>query len=124
MLNRITKISTAAAVALAALSAPALAQEAGTVYGAKTVGAMTFETRGRATNPAQVFRQGGFSVALGTEWIPTPVEQTGASVVHGAGSVGALTLETLGLATSASDVRHQGGARTAAAVRWMSAPAE
>lgn len=123
MSNRITRISAAAAIALAAFVTPALADEAGAVHGAKTVGAMSFETRGVATNAAQVVRQGGFSVAGATQWIATPAEQT-ASVVHGAGSVGALTLETLGLATNASDVRNQGGARTAAAVRWTSAPAE
>ena len=118
MTNRIISI----AVALAALTAPALAD--GAVHGAKTVGAMTFETQGVAVNATQVGRQGGFATAGAARWTTTPVEQVSAEPAYNAGSVGALTLETLGLATHAGAVRNQGGARTAAAVRWVSAPAE
>ncbi|GLS42984.1 hypothetical protein [Methylobacterium brachythecii] len=120
MSNRITRTTAALALGLVALATPAFADE---IVGAKTVGAMTFETRGVATNAMQVGRQGGFATAGTVRWTATPAEQT-AAVIHNAGSVGALTLETLGLATNAGDVRNQGGARTAAAVRWTSAPAE
>ncbi len=85
MSTRLISISTAAALAFAALGTasvradePAAAYEA-KIVGAKTVGAMTLETLGRATNGAQVQRQGGFAVAGAVQWIRTPTVTVGAT---------------------------------------------
>lgn len=74
MSNRFTTLS-ATALMLAALATSALAEEPGAVYGAKTVGAMTFETRGIATNATQVGRQGGFATAGAAQWTAIPADQ-------------------------------------------------
>ncbi|GJD97214.1 hypothetical protein [Methylobacterium iners] len=85
MSTRLISLSTAAALAFAALgTASVRADEPAVVYaakivGAKTIGAMTLETLGRATNGAQVQRQGGFAVAGAVQWIRTPVVQVTAS---------------------------------------------
>lgn len=76
MSNRITTLSAAAALALVTFATSAMAEEAGTAYGAKTVGAMTLESYRVATNATQVGRQGGFATAGAAQWIRTPVEQT------------------------------------------------
>lgn len=122
MSNRLVSLSAAAALALGALGTVAVADESGVAYNAKTVGALTFETQGLATNSAEVRRQGGFATAGAVQWTKAFAEQANAGAVYGAGSVGALTLETRGLATSAAEVRRQGGAMTAGTVRWISAP--
>lgn len=93
------------------------------IHGVKTVGALTLESRGLATGPRDVIRQGGLATAGTARWVPAPAEVNTAAFT-GAGTVGALRLETLGLATSASGVHLQGGAVSARAVRWTSAPAK
>ncbi|MBX9930877.1 MAG: hypothetical protein K2Y56_04970 [Methylobacterium sp.] len=73
-------LSAAAVLAFATLgTATVRAAEPVAVYGAKTVGAMTLETLGRATNGAQVQRQGGFASAGAAQWIRIPVVQVSAA---------------------------------------------
>ncbi|GEO99847.1 hypothetical protein [Methylobacterium haplocladii] len=123
MSNRFTTISASAALALAALTVSASADEAGTIHAAKTTGAMRIESGALATSYAGVQRQGGFVTPSAVHWTTTPVEVLTTGSIENAGSVGALSLETRGLATSFAEVRRQGGALTAGKVRWMSAPA-
>lgn len=115
---RFASLSTAALLAVATLS-PALADEAGSVYGAKTVGALTLETRGLATNSDAVAQQGGAATASTVRW--TSGEYAPSDAVYGFGSVGAMVRETSGLATSSAAVARQGGAATASTVRWVDA---
>ena len=76
MSNRLFSLTTAAAIALATLgTASAIAAEPVAVHGAKTVGAMTLETLGRATNGTQIVRQGGFAIPGAVQWITAPAEQ-------------------------------------------------
>lgn len=70
-----TIVSLTAALALASLgTVPARAAETGTVHGVKTVGALTFETQGLATDTYLVQRQGGFAVPSSVQWIKTPTD--------------------------------------------------
>ena len=76
MSKHLILLSTAAGLAFAALgTASARAAEPVAVHGAKTVGAMTLVTLGRATNGAQVHRQGGFATAGAVQWIAPPTVQ-------------------------------------------------
>lgn len=80
MSKRLISLSAAAALAFAPLGiASVQAGEPAADYGAKTVGAMTLVTLGRATNGAQVHRQGGFATAGAVQWIKTPAVQLGAA---------------------------------------------
>lgn len=73
MSNRLFSLSAATVIALATLGAvSAIAAEPVAVHGAKTVGAMTLETLGRATNGAQIARQGGFALPGAVQWIRPP----------------------------------------------------
>ncbi len=123
-MSRTSASIVAAALALAALTPSfASADESGAVHGVKTVGAMTYETLGRATSSADIVRQGGFAMPAAVDWTKAAAEQGKTAAVFGGGSTGALQVETLGLATSPAAVRLQGGAMTASAVRWASVPA-
>ena len=77
-MTRRTLSLSAAALALALSGAAAIAAESGPVYG-KSVGALAFETRGRATSAAEVRRQGGFASAGAVLWTRTPAAETHAS---------------------------------------------
>lgn len=117
---RFASLSTAALIA-AAIVSPALADEAGSIYGAKTVGALLNETRGLATDATAVVRQGGAATAGTVRWTAAPLELTSAPVgaVYGFGSVGAMVRETAGLATTPSEIARQGGGATASTVLWV-----
>ena len=67
----------AAAALTLTLLAPvsASAAEPAAVHGVKTVGALTLETQGLATNDVLVHRQGGFAVPGAVQWIRIPVDQ-------------------------------------------------
>lgn len=123
MSNRIIASVTAAAIATYALAAGAsvaLADEqSGSVYGAKTVGALYHETKDLGVSAPGAQLQPGAATAATVRWIVAPAQSAS---VYGSGSVGALVRETRGLATSASEVARQGGAATASTVRWVSAP--
>lgn len=80
MSRHLISLSTAAGLAFATLGmASAGAAEPVAVHGAKTIGAMTLVTLGRATNGAQVHRQGGFATAGAVQWIRTPAVQLSAT---------------------------------------------
>lgn len=121
---RFASLSTAALIAVAAASS-AFADEAGSYYGAKTVGALVLETRGLATDQAAVARQGGAATAGTVRWVSTPasVELTSApaGAAYGFGTVGAMVRETSGVATIPAEITRQGGAATASTVRWIDA---
>lgn len=74
MTNRFTTISAAAALALAALTVSASADEAGTIHAAKTTGAMRIESGALPTSYAGVQRQGGFAMPTGVRWTTAPAE--------------------------------------------------
>ncbi len=81
MTNRLFLLSAATAIVLATSGTVfAIAAEPVTVYGAKTVGAMTLETLGRATNGTQIARQGGFAIPGAVQWIRTPAVTASASL--------------------------------------------
>ena len=81
MSNRLLSLSAATAIVLGTLgTVSAIAAEPGAVYGAKTVGAMTLETLGRATNGTQIARQGGFAIPGAVQWIQTPAVAVSANV--------------------------------------------
>ncbi len=71
------RIAPLAAALTLTLLAPvsARAAELTAVHGVKTVGALTLETQGLATNDVLVHRQGGFAVPGAVQWIRTPVDQ-------------------------------------------------
>ncbi|MFG5117313.1 hypothetical protein [Methylorubrum sp. POS3] len=63
----------AAGLALTVLTTTAvLAQEPVTVNGTKTVGALTFETQGLATDTSSVHRQGGYALPGAVQWLKVP----------------------------------------------------
>ena len=121
MQNRIISLSTAAALTLAALGTSAIA---GTVNDTKTIGAMSIESRGVATTPAEIRRQGGFTTAATAQWSASaPVTLTGNAVANGTKTIGAMAVETQGRATSPDQVRRQGGLLVPGAIRWVAKPA-
>jgi hypothetical protein len=58
----------AAGLALTFLTANAFAGEPGSIDNAKTVGALTLETRGLATNIGSVHQQGGYALPGAVQW--------------------------------------------------------
>lgn len=70
------RIAPLAALTLALLAPiSATAAELAAVHGVKTVGALTLETRGLATDDTLVHRQGGFALPGAVQWIKTPADQ-------------------------------------------------
>ena len=59
---------TAATVALTLLTTAAFAGEPVSIDNTKTVGALTLETRGLATNIGSVHRQGGYALPGAVQW--------------------------------------------------------
>ena len=64
----------AAAVALTLLTTAAFAGEPGTVDNTKTVGALTLETQGLATDTGAVHRQGGYALPGAVQWLKVPAD--------------------------------------------------
>ena len=79
MSNRLLTLTTAVITLLTLGTASAIAAEPVVVRGAKTTGAMVFETQGRATDETLARRQGGFAVPGGVHWIRTPAPEITAS---------------------------------------------
>ena len=75
MSKRIVSLATISALTLVSLgAAPATADEMIAIHGAKTVGALAFETRGLATDDLAVHRQGGYAIPGSVQWIKTPAQ--------------------------------------------------
>lgn len=123
MSNRIVATVAAAALAIyagvAATSVALADEQPGAIYGAKTVGALYYETRDLGVSAPAAPLQPGAATAATVRWTAAPAETAS---VYGVGTVGALVRETKGLATSAADVARQGGAASASTVRWVAAP--
>jgi hypothetical protein len=58
----------AAGLALTFLTTTAFASESGSIDNTKTVGALTLETQGLATNIGSVHRQGGYALPGAVQW--------------------------------------------------------
>lgn len=58
----------AAALALTLTATTAIAGEPATIDNTKTVGALTLETQGLATNVGSVHRQGGYALPGAVQW--------------------------------------------------------
>ncbi|EHP95000.1 hypothetical protein [Methylorubrum extorquens] len=62
----------AAALALTLTATTAFAGEPASIDNTKTVGALTLETQGLATNIGSVHRQGGYALPGAVQWLKVP----------------------------------------------------